>query len=331
MAAASLRQTKMTVLLSVNAAAIFVAGVLIAGAIMLNGGMNLRIVEERSDDTAEAVEAPEMIEAESNSKANLTEEQKKYVTSVHTPNGVSSAPVPAGELWAEESISIYESADYDICVGGELSDLGEMYWQTSNPEVISGFSSGARTWLGYSDDTCRYPIITGAGTTTITAGTYDGTRRDSITVTVTEVPKTKWEYEVLSLVNQERVRNGLEKLTWGDTCADAAETRAEELVEFYSHTRPDGSSWDTACNAPNNTAFYTEGENLVVGNSAVSPETAVAAWMNSEKHRENILNPDFTKLAVGFYFDQDTPYKTHWSQYFSNFCMLKMNIYRAIL
>ena len=83
-AAASLRQTKMTVLLSVNAAAIFVAGVLIAGAIMLNGGMNLRIVEERSDDTAEAVEAPEMIEAESNSKANLTEEQKKYVTSVPT-------------------------------------------------------------------------------------------------------------------------------------------------------------------------------------------------------------------------------------------------------
>jgi uncharacterized protein YkwD len=144
-------------------------------------------------------------------------------------------------------------------------------------------------------------------------------RRDSIEVTVVEVPKLKWEYEILSLVNQERVRNGLEKLTWGDTCTDAAEIRAEELVELYSHTRPDGSSWDTACTAPNGIAKYTEGENLVVGNSAVSPETTVAAWMNSEKHRENILNPDFTKLAVGFYFDPNTKYKTHWSQYFSNF------------
>jgi uncharacterized protein YkwD len=318
-AAASLRHSKVTILLSLNAAAILIAGVLIAGAIMLNGGINFRAVAERSDENGEAVEAPSMIEAQSNSNVELTSAQKDYVTSVHTVTGVSSAPVPAGELWGEDSLMIYESANFDICVGGELSDLGEMYWQTSNPEVISGFFSGARTWLGYSDDTCRFPVIVGTGTTTITAGTYDGMRRDSIEVTVVEVPKLKWEYEILSLVNQERVRNGLEKLTWGDTCTDAAEIRAEELVELYSHTRPDGSSWDTACTAPNGIAKYTEGENLVVGNSAVSPETTVAAWMNSEKHRENILNPDFTKLAVGFYFDPNTKYKTHWSQYFSNF------------
>ena len=126
-------------------------------------------------------------------------------------------------------------------------------------------------------------------------------------------------FEILSLVNQERVRNGLEKLTWGDTCSSAAETRAEELVQLYSHTRPDGSPWSTACDEPSAGAVYVEGENLVVGNSAVSPETAVAAWMNSEKHRENILNPSYTKLAVGFHFDPNTQYKTHWSQYFSNF------------
>ena len=319
MVAASLKKSRMTVLLSLNAVAILVAGVLIAGAILLNGGMDFRVVAERSDDDAGAVEAPELIDAESNSQADLTEAQKAYVTSVHTATGVDSAPVPAGELWAEDVITIYESADFDICVGGELSDLGEMYWQTSNTEVISGFFSGARTWLGYSDDTCRFPVITGTGTTTITAGTYDGTRRDSIEVVVIEVPKIKWEYEILSLVNQERVRNGLSKLSWGDTCTDAAEIRAEELVQLYSHTRPDGSSWSTACDNPNNNTASIEGENLVVGNSAVSPETTVAAWMNSEKHRENILNPDYTKLAVGFYFDPDSTYKTHWAQYFSNF------------
>lgn len=319
MAAASLKQTKMTILLSLNAAAILVAGVLIAGAIWLNGGMDFKVVGERSDEVAEAVEAPELIDAESNTTGALTDEQKAYVTSVRTNAGVDSAPVPNGELWGEDSIVIYETANYDICVGGGLSDLGSMYWQTSNPEVISGFYSSARTWLGYSSDTCRFPMIAGTGTTTITAGTYDGTRRDTIQVVVVEAPKTKWEYEVLSLVNQERVRNGLGKLTWGDTCADAAETRATELVQLYAHTRPDGTSWDTACDAPSSAAGYVEGENLVVGNSAVSPETTVAAWMNSEKHRENILNPNFTKLAVGFHFDANTQYKTHWSQYFSNF------------
>lgn len=318
-AAASLKQTKMTILLSINAAAILIAGVLIAGSIWLNGGMDFRVVAERSDEVDETVAEVKMPDAESNTDNELTEAQKNYITSVRTTTGMSSEPVPDGELWAGDSIFIYQTANVDICVGGDLRDLGPMYWQTSNPEVISGFYTTARTWLGYSSDTCRYPVIEGVGKTTITAGTYDGTRRDTIEVIVLEVPEEKWKYEVLSLVNQERVRNGLDKLTWGETCADAAETRAEEIVQLYSHTRPDGSSWSTACIEPNGVASYTEGENLAAGNSAVSPETTVAAWMNSEKHRENILNPNYTKLAVGFYFDPNTKYQTHWSQYFSNF------------
>lgn len=319
MAAAGLKQSKMTILLSLNAVAILVAGVLIGGAILFNGGLDFRVVAERSDENGGAVEKPTLIDAESDNSVSLTKAQQDYVTSVHTVTGVDSAPVPAGELWAEDTIVLYESANFDICVGGELSNLGEMYWQTSDPTVISGFYTGARTWLGYSDDTCRFPIVVGRGTTTITAGTYDGTRRDTINVVVTEVPKLKWEYEVLSLVNQERVRNGLDKLTWGYTCADGAEIRAEEIKTLYSHTRPDGSPWSTACAEPDSGASYVKGENLVVGSSAVSPETTVAAWMNSEKHRENILNPTYTKLAVGFYFDQNSQYKTHWSQFFSNY------------
>lgn len=319
MVAAGLKQTRMTILLSLNAAAILIAGVLIAGAIWLNGGMDFQVVGEHTDEVSDSIQATELIGAESNTSSELTEAQKAYITSVHTVTGVDSSPVPSGELWGEDAITMYETADFDLCVGGGLSGLGDMYWQTSNTDVISGFYSSARTWLGYSSDTCRFPLIAGRGTTTITAGTYDGSRRDSITVTVIEAPKTRWEYEVLSLVNQERVRNGLEKLSWGDSCSEAAETRASELVSLYAHTRPDGSSWDTACVAPDSNARYVEGENLVVGSSAVSPETTVAAWMNSETHRENILNPEFTKLAVGFHFDPSTQYKTHWSQYFSNF------------
>lgn len=318
MVAASLKQTKITILLSLNAAAILIAGVLIAGAILLNGGLDFRVVAERSDENGLAVEEPEMLDAESNSEVSLSSSEREYVTSVHTVTGVDSTPVPDGELWGEDTIVIYETANFDICVGGELAGLGEMYWQTSDASVISGFYSGARTWLGYSSDTCRFPIITGTGTTTITAGTYDGRRRDSIDVVVLEAPKLRWEYEVLSLVNQERVRNGLEKLSWGDTCAEAAETRASELVVLYSHTRPDGTSWSTACVEPPS-GVWIEGENLAAGNSSVSPETTVAAWMNSEKHRENILNPSFTKLSVGFYFDPESQYKTHWAQYFSDY------------
>ncbi|MGB3891653.1 MAG: CAP domain-containing protein, partial [Priestia megaterium] len=36
------------------------------------------------------------------------------------------------------------------------------------------------------------------------------------------------------------------------------------------------------------------------------------AWMNSDGHRKNILNPDFTEIGVG-YVKGDT---TYWTQQF---------------
>ncbi len=192
-----------------------------------------------------------------------------------------------------------------------------MYWQTSNPAVIKGFSSSARTWLGYSAETCRYPVIVGTGTTTITAGTYDGRRHDSITVTVIAPPVEQWKRDVLALVNQERAKNGLSALAWGSTCEGAANTRAREIMTSYSHTRPDGSSWSTTCPIP--TSGGKSGENLNAGNAAVSPQTVVASWMASPDHRKNILDPDFKYLSVGFVFDPNSAHKTYWSQYFTTY------------
>ena len=100
-AAVGLKQTKLTILLSLNAGAILIAGVLIAAAIWLNGGMDFQVVSERSDEVKETVEAPELIEAKNNTANELTEAQKNYVTSVHTATGTSSEPVPDGELWRD--------------------------------------------------------------------------------------------------------------------------------------------------------------------------------------------------------------------------------------
>ena len=192
-----------------------------------------------------------------------------------------------------------------------------MYWQTSDASIISGFYNSARTWLGFNEETCRYPVVKGIGTTTITAGTYDGKRKDSIIVTVLMPPADQWKHEVLTLVNKIRVKNELGQLGWGYTCEEGANIRAKETMTLYAHERPDGSKWSTACPAPSSGG--TSGENLAIGNAAVSPASVVALWMASEKHRANILNPDFTKLAVGFNFELDSDYKTYWSQFFSTY------------
>ena len=314
-----LKQTRWTILLSLNAVAILIAGIAIASAIWFNGGIEFKVVGERSDIVENNIEEVELLDSATNSNTkpatvNYIGNDDYVTTSSHE---FDNSDVPSGELWNETAIKIYATPDIDICVGGGLTELGEMYWQTSDTNVISGFYDAARTWLGYNKDTCRYPLIKGTGTTVITAGTYDGKRKDSITVTVVEPPIEQWKHEVLTLVNKIRTKNNLGQLTWGYTCEEAAETRAEETIALYSHMRPDGSNWYTACPTPESGGV--SGENLVIGNSAVSPATAVSAWMGSEAHRANILNPDYTKLAVGFVFDLDTDNKTYWSQFFSTY------------
>ena len=311
------KSRRTTILLSINAAAILVAGILISNAILGNG-FEFRMVGERSDIVDDSVGELNLLESVSDSEietiAYVTGNDDYISTASHE---FDSSDVPSGELWNETAITIYATPDVDICVGGNLSNLGSMYWQTSNPEVIAGFYDSSRTWLGYDSDSCRYPVIRSAGTTTITAGTYDGKRKDSIIVNVIEPPIEQWEHEVLTLVNKIRIKNDLNQLAWGYTCESAADLRANETKILYSHTRPDGSSWSTACPAPETGG--ESGENLAIGNAAVSPATVVALWMGSESHRDNILNPNYTNLAVGFTFDPNTNYRTYWSQYFSTY------------
>lgn len=315
------KNTKVTILLSINAAAVLMAGVLIASAIWLNGGLEFRVVDERSDVVEDTLGELTLLESVSDSDADTS--QYTHITGNDDYISTSShefdnTPVQPGELWNEKAITIYATPDTDICIGGSLSNLGEMYWQTSDTKVISGFYNSARTWLGFNNETCRYPVIRGTGTTTITAGTYDGKRKDTIIVNVVDPPVDQWKHEVLTLVNKIRVKNNLNQLAWGYTCESAADTRAKETVTLYAHNRPDGSSWSTACPVPKNNGGVS-GENLAIGNAAVSPATVVALWMSSDTHRANILNPEFTKLAVGFNFDLNTDYKTYWSQFFSTY------------
>lgn len=320
MTEATQKNRKMTILLSVNAAAIFIAGILVASAIWFGDGFKFRVVGERSDIVEDEVGELELLDSVSNSSAEAIE----YVTGNDdyistTSHEFDSSEVPYGELWNESAIVIYATPDIDLCISDSLSnsDIGEMYWQTSNADVIEGFYDSARTWLGYNNETCRYPVIKNAGTTVITAGTYDGARKDSLTVSVIMPPEEQWKHEVLTLVNKIRTKNDLGTLTWGTTCESAADTRANEAITLYSHTRPDGSSWSTACPAP--VSGGTSGENLAMGNAAVSPASVVALWMGSDSHRANILNPDYTKLAVGFVFNPEEKYRSYWSQFFSTY------------
>lgn len=295
------------IILSLNAIAIIVAGLLIARAINPNFGFDLRVVNERSDVVAGSSDT---LSEQTDFTDGLAEK-----LSLYEENYSTGGLLPNGELWPSTSIEIYQTADIDLCVELGANIQGDLYWQTSNPDVIDSFYDTSREYLGFPNNRCKMPHITGVGTTTITAGTYDGTARDSIDVIVLPVPTEKWKNEVLKLVNQERAKIGLTGLIWGDACAEAADLRAKEIEANYSHDRPDGTLWSTTCPIPDDGG--NSGENIHMGYSAVSPVTTVEGWMNSPEHKANILSDKYTKLSVGFNFNIDSEYRTYWTQYFT--------------
>ena len=117
--------------------------------------------------------------------------------------------------------------------------------------------------------------------------------------------------QVIQLVNQERAREGLGALTINRSAAAAAQTRAREIVESFSHTRPDGTSFSTAL-AEHGVGYRRAGENIAWGQK--TPVQVMDAWMNSPGHRANILNADFTSIGVGYY--QDASGRPYWTQLF---------------
>ena len=118
--------------------------------------------------------------------------------------------------------------------------------------------------------------------------------------------------QVVELVNQERTKAGLSAVTLDQNIASAALVRAKEIETSFSHTRPNGSKFSTALTEQGVT-FKGAGENIAWGQK--SPEAVIQAWMNSEGHRANILNKNFTNIGVGYY--QNAAGRNFWTQLFT--------------
>lgn len=117
---------------------------------------------------------------------------------------------------------------------------------------------------------------------------------------------------VVALVNVERAKENLSPLTVNKKVQAAAQVRAKECEQYFSHTRPNGSSFATALREQGVT-YKNAGENIAWGQH--TPEEVVTAWMNSAGHRKNIMNPNFTTIGVGYY--ENAKGTDYWCQLFT--------------
>ena len=117
--------------------------------------------------------------------------------------------------------------------------------------------------------------------------------------------------QVAVLVNKERTANGLQPVKVSPKLSNAANVRASELKENFSHTRPDGTSCFTAMDEEG-IKYSSAAENIAYGQK--SPESVMNAWMNSSGHRANILNKNMQYIGVGMFYQNGIYY---WAQFFA--------------
>ncbi|AXF57321.1 CAP domain-containing protein [Salicibibacter kimchii] len=110
--------------------------------------------------------------------------------------------------------------------------------------------------------------------------------------------ESEFEQEVIRLTNEEREAQGLEPLEGDSEVSDVARVKSEDMRDsnYFSHDSPNyGSPFDMMDQF--GIDYMGAGENIAAGQQ--TPEQVVEGWMNSDGHRANILNEDFTHIGVG--------------------------------
>lgn len=105
------------------------------------------------------------------------------------------------------------------------------------------------------------------------------------------------EKALFQKVNEERKKLAIPELVWAPEIVPVARAHARDMWErkYFSHYSPEGK--DVGDRLQKLGVRYTfAGENLAL---APTVNTAHTGLMNSEGHRENILEPGFKKLGIG--------------------------------
>lgn len=122
-------------------------------------------------------------------------------------------------------------------------------------------------------------------------------------------------HEVMVLINETRVEKGLEPLYVVPMLNDLAAVRAEELLQNFSHIRPDGSGFNTLLDQYK-VPFRAAAENIASGNYYA--EDTFEQWKTSSEHWNNILSDRYTHVGIAVYYDENDMFHWYWSQIFIN-------------
>lgn len=112
-----------------------------------------------------------------------------------------------------------------------------------------------------------------------------------------EITQTTSEADLVTRTNLERQAYRLSTLTWDAELYQAAQAKAGNMLseQYFDHISPTGTTpWEFIHGA--GYTYESAGENLAVG--FTQNDRVVKAWMDSPTHRANVLDAEFSEIAI---------------------------------
>lgn len=115
------------------------------------------------------------------------------------------------------------------------------------------------------------------------------------------------EQRVFDLTNEQRTQWGLRPLYHDGSLSAAARRHSEDMLRrgFFDHVNPDHETPADRVALIHRQLIGSSGENIWMRSGDAASQVsslakeALASWMASPAHRENILTPHYTHLGVG--------------------------------
>lgn len=128
------------------------------------------------------------------------------------------------------------------------------------------------------------------------------------------------ERKAFEITNQKRKENGLPPIVWSEDMAKVARLHSESMAryKYFSHAGLDGSMVNDRADSLGFSNWRAIGENIAYNRGYENPvEFACQRWMQSQSHRENILNPRWKEAGIGVAITEEGTY------YFTQVFLLK--------
>lgn len=133
-----------------------------------------------------------------------------------------------------------------------------------------------------------------------------------------------FDQQILDLVNQERAKIGADPLSINEQLDQAADLHSQDQASMdnMTHTGSNGSDlgmriqgegYQFSTAAENVSQVALDAETVMYGGQGFN-NIGIVGWMESEGHRDNILNPNLQEIGIGYAVAEDgSPY---WTQNF---------------